>query len=158
VVRRVLCAAVVAAAAAGLAVAAEPIKIELKDFKFKPKNEGTPEDLFGFNEGENKLFLYAHGTAYVEVKVPEDGEYTLTIEASSEEAKGEKAKMRVAVGDVTVAKSFELKQTDAKEYPFTAKLKKGAQKLEIEFLNDLYKEGEYDLNLYVHAVKLEKKK
>ncbi|MFO0849473.1 MAG: carbohydrate-binding domain-containing protein [Gemmataceae bacterium] len=156
--RRVLCAAVVAAAAAGLAVAAEPTKIELKDFKFKPKNEGTPDDLFGFNEGENKLFLYAHGTAYVEVKVPEDGEYTLTIEASSEEAKGEKAKFKLTVGGNVVEKSFELKQTDAKEYPFPAKLKKGAQKLEIEFLNDLYKEGEYDLNLYIHAVKLEKKK
>jgi hypothetical protein len=28
----------------------------------------------------------------------------------------------------------------------------------IEFLNDEFMEGEYDRNLYVHAVKLEKKK
>ena len=31
-------------------------------------------------------------------------------------------------------------------------------KLVIEFLNDVYKENEYDRNLYIHSVKLEKKK
>ena len=155
---RTLCAAAVLAAAVGLAAAAEPIKIDLKDFKMKPKFEGTPEELMGYNEAEGKLFFYVHGTGTAEVKIPEDGEYTITIEASCDEAKNEKAKMAVKVGDVEVAKEFELKAVEAKEYPFTAKLKKGAQKLVIEFLNDEFKEGEYDRNLYVHAVKLEKKK
>lgn len=156
--KRILCATVGVLAVAGLAVAAEAIKLELKDFKLKPKNDGTPDGLLGFNEGENKLFLYTFGTASVEAKVPEDGEYTITLEMSCDEAKGEKAKIKLTVGDDVIEKSFELKQTEAKEYTFTAKLKKGSPKLAVEFLNDLYKEGEYDLNLYIHAAKLEKKK
>jgi hypothetical protein len=156
--RRVVCAAVVAALTVGVAYAAEPIKVPLKDFKMKPKNDGTPEDLIGYNEGEEKLFFYVHGTGTAEVKIPDDGEYTLTVEASCDEAKGEKAKIKITIGETEVAKEFELKATEAKEYPFTAKLKKGEQKLVIEFLNDEFMEGEFDRNLYVHAVKLEKKK
>lgn len=155
---RILCAAVGVLAVAGLAVAAEAINIELKDFKLKAKHDGTPEELLGFNEADNKLFLYVAGTATAEAKVPEDGEYTITLELSCDEAKGEKAKIKLSVGDDVIEKSFELKQTDAKEYTFTAKLKKGSPKLSIEFLNDIFKEGEYDINLYIHAVKLEKKK
>lgn len=155
--RRIVCAAVVAALAVGVAAAAEPIKVDLKEFKFKVKNEGTPEDLLGYNEGEGKLFYYVHGTGTAEVKVPEDGEYTITIEASCDEANKMLAKIKVTADEAVVAKEFELKQVAAKEYPFTAKLKKGTTKLGIEFLNDEFKEGEYDLNLYVHSVKLEKK-
>jgi hypothetical protein len=156
--RRTVYAAVALALMVGLVAAAEPIKVALKDFKMKPKNEGTSEELIGYNEGEGKLFYYVHGTGTAEVMIPEDGEYTLTIEASCDEANKEKAKIKVMLGEEVVAKEFELKQVEAKEYTFTAKAKKGAQKLTIEFLNDLFKEGEYDLNLYVHAVKLEKKK
>jgi hypothetical protein len=155
--RRILCAAVVAALAVGVAAAAEPIKVELKDFKMKPKNEGTPEELIGYNEGEGKLFYYVHGTGTAEVKIPEDGEYTITIEASCDEANKMLAKIKVSVDETVIAKEFALKEATAKEYPFTAKLKKGTPKLAIEFLNDEFKEGEYDLNLYIHSVKLEKK-
>jgi hypothetical protein len=156
--RRVVCAAVVAALAVGVAAAAEPIQVDLKSFKFKVKNEGTPDDLLGYNEGEGKLFFYVHGTGTAEVKVPEDGEYTITVEASCDEANKMKAKIKLTVGETVVAKEFELKEVGAKEYPFPAKLKKGTAKLAIEFLNDEFKDGEYDLNLYVHAVKIEKKK
>ncbi len=157
--RRTLCAAVVVAVAVGAAAAAEAIKVELKDFKFKDaEGNDTTSELYGFNEGEGKLFLYTNGAAVATVKVPEDGEYTITLELSCDEAKGEKAKVKLKVGDNVVKDSFELKSTEAKEYPFTAKLKKGEQKLSIEFLNDEFKEGEYDRNLFIHAVKLEKKK
>ena len=66
--------------------------------------------------------------------------------------------MSLKVGELEVEKSFELKATEMKEYTFKAKLKKGSPKLEIAFLNDTYKENEYDLNMYIHSVKLEKKK
>src|SRR5919201_6929404 len=105
---RTLCAAAVLAAAVDLAAAAEPIKLDLKDFKMKPKFEGTPEELMGYNEAEGKLFFYVHGTGTAEVKIPEDGEYTITIEASCDEAKNEKAKIMLKVGDEEVAKEFEL--------------------------------------------------
>jgi hypothetical protein len=154
--RRLLCAAVFFAAV-GVTIAAEPIKLDLKDFKCKAKSE-TAATLVGYNDAEGKIFFYTFGTATAEVKVPDDGEYTITIEASCDEAQNEKAKFKLTVGDEVVAKDFLLKETSAKEYPFTAKLKKGTTKLVIEFLNDVYKENEYDRNLYVHAVKLEAKK
>jgi hypothetical protein len=154
---RVLGACVVLAAAVGVAAAAEPITIKLEDFKMKVK-EGSGEELVGYNSDEGKLFFYTFGTATAAVKVPEDGEYTIIVEASCDEAENQKAKFKLTVGKTEVAKEFELKETGAKEYPFTAKLKKGDDKLVIEFLNDAYKENEFDRNLYVHAVKLEKKK
>ena len=152
--KRLLCVAVVLLAAIGVAAAADAIKVELKDFKIKGS---LPGDLFGFNEGEEKLFFLTTGAMEADVKVPEDGEYTITVEASCDEALNEKAKFKLSVGDVEVAKEHALTETVAKKYEFTAKLKKGEAKLAIEFLNDAYKENEYDRNLFVHAVKLEKK-
>lgn len=142
------------AAVAGFATAAVLAgKVELKDFVFK-----TGGDLAGYNEGDGKLFFYSFDTAEAPVKVAADGEYTITIEASCDAADKENAKFTLKVGDEVVKKEFALTQTDAKEYTFTAKLKKGEPKLGIEFTNDKYKEGEYDLNLYIHAVKVEAKK
>ena len=142
----------------GVVAAADPIKLELKDFKWKPKNASSSEDLGGFNEGEGKLFFYTHGVQTADLKVPEDGEYTITVEASCNMAEKQYAKFKLTVGDVEVAKEHALTQEDAKSYELTAKLKKGDAKLAIEFLNDLYKDGEYDMNLYVHSVKVEPKK
>jgi hypothetical protein len=150
--KRLCAAAVVAVLAVGVAVAADPIKVELKDFKFDPASE-----LFGHDEGENRVFLYTNGKATAEVKIPEDGDYTVVIEASCTEANNEKAKVKVTVGDVVVQDKYELTTTDAKEYKFPAKLKKGDAKLTIEFLNDAYKENEFDRNLFVHKVAIEKK-
>ena len=139
---------------AGLASAAALGKVELKDFKFKGEvGEGA-----GYNDGDNKLFFYAPATAEAPVKIDADGEYTVTVEASCDAAENVNAKFTLKVGDVEVKKDFLLTQTDAKEYTFTVKLKKGDPKLSIEFTNDHYKEGEYDRNLYVHAVKVEAKK
>ena len=89
--------------------------------------------------------------------IPADGEYTITVEASCNEAKKVFAAFKLSVGDVVVAKEHFLKAEEPKPYTFTATLKKGKQPLAIQFLNDEFKEGEYDRNLYVHAVKLEKK-
>jgi hypothetical protein len=136
--------------------AADPIKLDLKEFKWKCKFEGG-EALGGYNENDNKFDLYTHGTATGEVNVPEDGEYKITIEASCTEALKEFAKFKLTVGDVVVAKEHTLKAEEVKPYEFTATLKKGKQKLVIEFLNDAYKENEYDRNLFLHSVTLEKK-
>lgn len=152
--RTVLSVAAVAVVAGLATAAALAGKIELKDFKMK----GTAGENAGHNEGDGKLFFYAPDTAEAPVKIDADGEYTVTVEASCDAAKDENAKFTLKVGDEVVKKDFLLTQTDAKEYTFTVKLKKGEPKLSIEFTNDLYKEGEYDRNLYVHGVKVEKKK
>ena len=114
--------------------------------------------LGGHDEGEGKLFFYSFGTQTATVKIPEDGEYTITVEASCTAAEKEMAKFKLTVGDVEVAKEHSMKEEATKPYEFTAKLKKGDAKLVIEFLNDKYKENEYDLNLFVHGVKVEPKK
>jgi hypothetical protein len=149
-----------ALALAGLCVgvaAADPIKVELKDFKWKCKFDNG-DALGGYEEGEGKLFFYSFGTQTATVKIPEDGEYTITVEASCTEAKKVFAAFKLTVGDVVVTKEHFLKSEDPKPYTLTATLKKGTRPLVIEFLNDEYKENEYDRNLYVHAVKLEPKK
>jgi hypothetical protein len=148
-------ACVVVLASAGVAAAADAITVELKEFKVK--GDAKP-DLVKFEENDNKLCFYTNGALEADVKVPEDGEYTITVEASCDEALNVKAKFKLSVGDAVIAKDHALTETGATKYEFTAKLKKGDTKLAIEFLNDAYKENEYDRNLYVHSVKLEKKK
>ncbi len=141
----------------GFAAAAEPVKLDLSKFKWKAAFDGGG-DLGGYDDGQNRFFLYTNGTATGEVTVPEDGEYTITVEASCTEAKKVFAAFKLTVGEVVVAKEFFLKSEDEKPYTFTAKLKKGKQPIVVEFLNDEFKEGEYDRNLFLHGIKLEPRK
>jgi hypothetical protein len=139
------------------AAAAEPVKADLKEFKWKSAGGGA-EDLGGYDEGENRFFLYTNGTATGEVTLPEDAEYTITVEAACTEAQKEFAKFKLTVGGEVVAKEHALTAEEPKKYTFTAKLKKGKQPVVVEFLNDAFKEGEYDRNLFLHSVTLEPKK
>ena len=141
---------------ASTAAAADEVKVDLKSFKWKCAFEGGAE-LGGYDDNENRFFFYTNGSATGEVTIPEDGEYKLTIEASCSKADKEYAKFKVTVGDVVVAKEHACTTEDAKKYTFTAKLKKGKQPLAVSFLNDVFKEGEYDRNLFVQSVKVEKK-
>jgi hypothetical protein len=152
---RRLFACVAVLAAAGFASAADEIK--LADFKVKAKGE-APADLVGHNEGEGKLFFYVVGTATAEVEVKADGTYEFSVEMSGDKGEKDLPKVRVALGGKDVEKEFLLKQAEAKVYKFKGELKKGKNTVEIEFLNDTYKENEYDCNLYVHSVKYEASK
>lgn len=144
--------------AAGVAIAAEPIKVELKNLKWKYAGGEGNDELGGFDEGQDRFFFYTNGTATGEVEIPADGEFTITIDASCTAAEKELAKFKLTVGETEVAKEFTLKQEESKAYDFTTKLKKGKQKLVVTFLNDKYKDGEYDLNLFLHGIKIAEKK
>jgi hypothetical protein len=137
------------------AAAAETIRLEPTDFKLTPENKGT-EDLVKNDDG--KISFYANGTATATIKVPEDGDYTLAIDASCTEAEKQKAKFTLKVGAKTVKENFELTTEESKEYPFDVKLTKGETTISIRFTNDAYKENEYDRNLFVHEVRVELKK
>lgn len=139
------------------AAAAEPITLDLKSFKWKAAFDGGA-DLGGYDETERRFFFYTNGTATGSVEVPADGEYAVTVEASCTEAQKEFAKFKLTVGDEVVAKEHALTAEDAKKYTFTAKLKKGKHPVVVQFLNDAYKENEYDRNLYLHAVSVGPKK
>jgi hypothetical protein len=153
---RSLCALIVLVGGVGAAVAADEVKVDLKTFQWKCAFEAG-KDLGGYDDTENRFFFHTNGSATGDVTIPEDGEYTITVEASCSEAQKTFAKFKLTVGDVVVAKEFACTTEDAKKYNFTAKLKKGKQPLAIAFLNDVFKEGEYDRNLFVYSVKVEKK-
>ena len=133
---------------------AKPLTVELKSFKFP---EGK-SDLFGLDEAENKLFFYTNGKAAAKFKVSADGDFEIIVTASGDKALNEGAKFKVAVDGKDVGKETETSDGDPKEYMFTSTLKAGEHELTIEFTNDVFKEGEYDRNLYVHAVALKTKK
>lgn len=147
---------VLAMAAAGQAADKDSITVALKDFKFKVKEEQA--DLFGLNSDEEKLYFYTSGPAEAAVKLPADGEYEIVIKASCDPAQDERARFKVSLDGESLAKETLLTADEAKEYKFTAKTKAGDRKLTIEFTNDVYKDGEYDRNFYVHAVTVKKLK
>lgn len=117
----------------------------------KPADGG---DLFGYDEGEARLFFYTAGPMTLKVPVAADGDYQILVKAGCDEAMGQKAKFTVAVdgrdlGEVTCT------STESREYAVKAPgLKAGERTITIAFLNDLYKENEYDLNFYVYGVML----
>ena len=137
------------------ALAAEAIKLDLADFKFAPDAKGTDELL---KHEDGKLSFFANGSATVKLTVPADGEYTIVVDASCTDAMKQKAKFTLKIGDTAVKENFELSTEDQKEYKFPAKLTKGQTTLSIRFTNDAYKENEYDRNLFVHGVWIEKEK
>lgn len=134
---------------------AEPIKIDLADFKLTTPIKGA-DDLVKYDN--DQISFYVNGNATAKIKVPADGDYVIVIEASCTAALKENAKLTLKVGDKAVKEKFELTTEDKKEYKFDAKLTKGETTLSIDFTNDVYKENEYDRNLFVHAVRVEAKK
>jgi hypothetical protein len=136
--------------------AAKPLSVELRSFSFKaPKGK---EDLLKYQEGEGKLSFYINGMGEAKIGVPKDGDYEIVINASCDMALNEGAKFKVAVDGTQCGKETQTSNGEPKDYTFTTSLKAGEHKLSIEFTNDVYKEGEFDRNLYVHAVALKKVK
>jgi len=112
-------------------------------------------DLFGYDENNGRLFFFSGGAMTLPVKLSGDGDYDIVVSAACDEANGEKAKFTVSVDGQAVGGEITCTTTDAKDYVVKAPgLKAGEHKIAIEFLNDVYKENEYDLNLYIHSVTL----
>jgi hypothetical protein len=129
---------------------AKPVSLDLTKFKALSENG----ELFGYNDGDGKLFYYTAGTIELPAKVPADGEYEIVVKASCDEAQGQKAKWTFAVDGEKVGGERACTAVEEKDYAFKASLKAGDRKIGIAFLNDLFKEGEYDLNFYIHGVTL----
>jgi hypothetical protein len=131
------------------------VAIKLKDFKFKPpKSVLHPEEVFVFDEDADRLSFYTNGPAEAKFKVRDEGEYDLIISASGDSAMNTRPKFKVTIDDKDVGKEVSLKDDEIKDYVLPAKLTVGDHKFTVAFTNDLYKEGEYDSNLYIHAVKI----
>jgi hypothetical protein len=130
------------------AAAAKPVTVDLSKHKAPAENA----ELFGFNDGEGKVFYYTAGTVEFGAKVEADGAYVIAVKASCDEAMGQKAKFKLWIDGAQVGGETTLTAVDEKEYALPATLKAGDRKIGLEFTNDLYKENEYDLNFYVHGV------
>ena len=151
-IRTWACAAVLCLAV--VTVAAEPIRLDLGDFKLVSAVKGG-DDLVKYED--NALQFYTNGTATAKLTVPADGDYAIVLDAGCTEALKEYAKVTLKVGDKAVKENFQLTTMDQKVYTFDVKLTKGETTLSIAFTNDAYKENEYDRNLTVYGVRLEKK-
>jgi len=112
--------------------------------------------LFGYDN--DRLFWYTGGVITIPVAVPADGEYAIVINAACDEAQGQKAKFKLTVDGQPVGAETTLTSTDPMDYTLPAALKAGERKIGIEFTNDIYKENEYDLNLYVGGLTLKRTK
>ncbi len=141
---------------AAIAADGDAIAVDLKSFKFKVAEDAAA--LFGYDEGQSRLFYYTAGAGEAAVKIPADGEYELTIKASCDPAQNERAKFKAALDGQEVGKETLLTADEEKEYKLPVKAKAGEHKLTIEYTNDAYKENEYDRNFYLHSVMLKKVK
>ena len=113
-------------------------------------------DLFGYDENNSRLFFYSGGAISLPLRVSDEGDYDIVISAACDEANGEMAKFTVTVDGQAIDGEVTCTATEANDYVVKAPgLKAGEHKITIEFLNDVYKENEYDLNLYVHDVTLQ---
>jgi hypothetical protein len=127
-----------------------PIKADVSKIKFTV----TAAELFGWEDGESRAFFYTNGLGEVTLNIPADGDYDVVVTASCQAAKGENAKFKLKVDGTQVGAETQLKSEDAKDYTIMATLKAGERKIGTEFTNDMYKEGEYDLNFYLHGLKV----
>jgi hypothetical protein len=73
----------------------EEAKVDLTSFKFKVREEIA--SLFGYDEGQGRLFYYTGGTGETMVKLPADGEYEIVIRAACDPALNERAKFKVTL-------------------------------------------------------------
>ncbi len=144
-------AAVPAALPAAPKPAAKPVTLDLA--KFVGPTESSAN--FGYDDNASRLFLYSNGAIELPMKVAADGDYEFAISAACDEAMGIKAKFSLTLDGQVINPEVTLTAVEAKEYVVKAPgLKAGDHKVSIAFLNDMYKENEYDLNLYVHGVAL----
>lgn len=131
--------------------APKPVTLDLSRFSGPTENA----ELFGYDDSNSRLFLYSSGAVVVPLTLAGDGDYELVVSAACDEADGQKAKFTVALNGQVVGEEITCTTTDAKDYVIKAAgLKSGDHLVAITFLNDLYKEGEYDLNFYIHGVTL----
>jgi hypothetical protein len=141
--------------AAAIRTAPAPVTVDLT--KCIPPSESPAN--FGYDENLGRLFLLSNGAITLPLKLAGDGDYSIVISADCDEAQGQKAKFSVTFDDQVLAAEVSCTTVAVNEYVVKAPgLKSGDHKLAIAFLNDAYKENEYDLNLYIHGVSLKPSK
>lgn len=142
--------------AAGLAIAlavsaqaADRIDLPAYKAKFPDNNKH-----FGIMEDGTTVHFFSNGNVDWSVTTPKAGKYRLGVIASCKEAKGGFAEFKVSVDGRVSGEPIKLKTADRDDYGIDLQLPKGKVKITITFTNDIFADGEYDRNLYVHKAML----
>src|SRR5262245_60196950 len=122
----------------------DAIAVELRSVQFKVRDEIA--GLFGYDDGEGRLFYYTAGPGEATVKLPADGRYEIVVRAACDPALNERAKFKLSLDGQAVGAETLLTADETRDYKLATNAKAGEHKLVIEFTNDAYKEGEYDRN------------
>lgn len=105
----------------------------------------------------DSICFFSNGHVERPIEIPEDGTYTLRMTVGADQAGPERAKLRVTLGDLTLAAAQDITVKGSGEYQdwtLTTPLKKGTHLLRVEFLND-YSGGEgKDRNAFLTGVTL----
>lgn len=113
-----------------------------------------PSSLIGaesFNVS-SRLTMASSGTVAIQPKLPFSGRYRLTVTASGDQAGDEPAKMQVKAGRRQTV--VDVPSDSPQEYTVELRLPRGAQKIELSFVNDYYVADKADRNLHIHHVHL----
>jgi hypothetical protein len=147
----------------------DEIKIQLKDFKFKPPAAVTdPDSVFVFNEDDQKLCFYTNGPAEAKFSVPTEGDWDVIVSASGDTAMNVPTGSKSGKTEENVPPNFQLsfdgkdfgkevslKSDDMQDYKIVAPLTAGEHVITVTFTNDKYDpDGKFDSNFYLHGVKL----
>ncbi len=133
------------APAAGPATpSAESISVDLSAWSVKGQYNT-------YDDSAHRLSFPADGSAEGVVSVPADANYEIGISASGTAALGEYPQFVVLLDGTPVGQTS-LTSEASNNYQIRTPITAGEHKLAIQFTNDVYKENEYDRNLYIEAV------
>ncbi|WP_146523973.1 DUF1592 domain-containing protein [Novipirellula artificiosorum] len=98
------------------------------------------------------LTLSSQGTVALEVEIPFQATYDLTVSASGDQGGDEPVKMEVVVGKSKQIVDVKNKQMEPITIP--VRLDRGKRRIEFSFINDYYLAGKADRNLHLYHVHL----
>ena len=102
------------------------------------------------------VVLFTNGTIEKKLVVPKSGRYDLLIHMHGAQAGKESAQAEVQIDGKSERKiRVKAKKAGEKLYEVSVRLRKGERQIGVSFLNDWFKKGEGDRNLWVHEIWIE---
>ncbi len=119
----------------------------IKGEQFKKSGGTRPHD--GYH------IITSNGTIAYDLSVPASGEYEVEVRAYGDQAGDEPVEMSFGANGKSVGtEKVAAEENEHGDYAFTAKLKKGKNRIEVAFLNDFYDPQIGDRNLHLVHVRM----
>lgn len=108
-----------------------------------------------FSVRQGSLGLFSNGRVDFAPNIPFSAKYKLTINAHGDQAGDEPVRLEVFVDDRSVGR-IDIPSSEPADYTLEFRLPRGKRRLELEFINDYYRESpRADRNLYISHVSLQ---